>query len=60
MDDPNLFEGDMYLTQEQRAAAEAGMDVDQPMSRGSARWGLWRGGVFVYTIHDSLRELKPV
>lgn len=55
-----MFEGDMYLTPEQRAAAEAGMDVDQPMSRGSARWGLWRGGVFVYTIHDSLRELKAV
>ena len=56
MKDPNLYEGDMYLTPEQRAAAEAGQDVDKPSARGSARRGLWRGGVFVYTIHNSLSE----
>ena len=46
----------MLLTPEQRAAAEAGRDVDQVVSRGSARRGLWRGGVFVYTIHGSLSK----
>ncbi|KAL9985917.1 hypothetical protein ACROYT_G008371 [Oculina patagonica] len=56
VNNPNLYEGDMLLTSEQRAAAEAGRDVDQVLSRGSARRGLWRGGVFVYTIHNSLRR----
>ena len=55
--DPNLFEGDMILTPEQRAAAEAGQDVDAPASRGSIRRGLWKGGVLVYEISSSLRKL---
>ncbi|XP_078378886.1 zinc metalloproteinase nas-15-like [Oculina patagonica] len=52
--DPNLFEGDMLLTAEQRAAAEAGQDVDAPVSRGSINRGLWREGVLVYRIDSSL------
>jgi len=51
---PNLFEGDMILTPEQRAAAEAGQDVDAPVSRGSIRRGLWKGGVLYYRIDRSL------
>lgn len=56
VNNPNLYEGDMLLTPEQRAAAEAGQDVDQGLSRGSARRGLWRGGVFVYSITNSLSK----
>ena len=56
--DPNLFEGDMILTAEQRAAAEAGQDVDAAVSRGSIKRGLWRGGVLVYEISSSLRKLN--
>ena len=52
----NLFEGDMILTLEQRAAAEAGQDVDAPVSRGSIRRGLWKGGVLYYRIDRSLSE----
>lgn len=55
--DPNLFEGDMILTPEQRAAAEAGQDMDAPASRGSIRRGLWKGGVLVYEISSNLRKL---
>ena len=47
----------MLLTPEQRAAAEAGQDVDQVrVSRGSARRGRWRDGVFVYSITNSLSK----
>lgn len=46
----------MLLTPEQRAAAEAGHDVDQVVSRGSARRGRWRDGVFVYSITNSLSK----
>lgn len=53
---PNLFEGDMILTPQQRAAAEAGQDVDAPVSRGSIKRGLWREGVLVYRIDRSLSE----
>ena len=55
--DANLFEGDMILTPEQRAAAEAGQDVDAPFSRGSINRGLWREGVLVYEISSDLRKL---
>lgn len=58
--DPNLFEGDMILTAEQRAAAEAGQDVDAPVSRGSIKRGLWREGVLVYEISSSLRKLFKI
>ena len=53
---PNLFEGDMILTPKQRAAAEAGQDVDAPVSRGSIRSGLWDGGVLYYRIDRSLSK----
>lgn len=55
--DPNLFEGDMILTAEQRAAAEAGQDVDAPLSRGAIRRGLWKEGVLVYEISSGFRKL---
>lgn len=48
----------MLLTPKQRAAAEAGQDVDQVVSRGSARRGRWRDGVFVYSITNSLSEYR--
>ena len=46
----------MLLTPEQRAAAEAGQDVDQVVSRGSATRGRWRDGVFVYSITNGLSK----
>ena len=46
----------MVLTPEQRAAAEAGQDVDAPLSRGSFRGALWKGGVLHYRIDRSLSE----
>lgn len=52
--DPNLFEGDMYLTPRQRYKAEHGMDVDSDLKRGSSRLRLWPGGVVPYTISPSL------
>ena len=48
----------MLLTPEQRAAAEAGQDVDQVMSRGSAISGRWRDRVFVYSITNSLSKYR--
>lgn len=58
--DPKLFEGDMILTAEQRAAAEAGQDVDAPASKGSIKRGLWKEGVLVYEISSSLRKLFKI
>ncbi|XP_068718113.1 high choriolytic enzyme 2-like [Montipora capricornis] len=57
--DPDLFEGDMYLTREQRYRAEHGMDVDgspNRQKRGSTtfRNRLWERGVLVYTIDSNL------
>ncbi|XP_027056439.1 zinc metalloproteinase nas-15-like [Pocillopora damicornis] len=46
----------MILTAEQRAAAMAGQDVDEPASRGAIRRGLWPGGVLVYEIDSSFRR----
>ncbi|XP_078369994.1 zinc metalloproteinase nas-15-like [Oculina patagonica] len=54
IDDPDLFEGDMRLTAEQRLAAEMGLDVDKPLGRGSIRNRKWPGGVMVYVIDSSL------
>ncbi|XP_031566396.1 zinc metalloproteinase nas-15-like [Actinia tenebrosa] len=56
VDDPNLYEGDMILTDAQRMAAEMGMDVDKPIGRGSIKNGRWPGGVMAYTIDGSLRR----
>ena len=54
--DPNLFEGDMILTPEQKAAALAGQDVDAQVSRGSINRGTWRGGIMYYKIDSSLSK----
>ncbi|KAJ7370923.1 hypothetical protein OS493_028998 [Desmophyllum pertusum] len=54
----DVFEGDMILTAVQRAAAEAGGDVDAPVSRGAIRRGLWKGGVVVYRIDSGLSRSR--
>lgn len=47
---PDTFEGDMILSKEQ-----FGMDVDEPIGRGGAMVNKrWPGGVFVYTIDETL------
>ena len=35
--DPDLYEGDMILTPEQRMAAEMGLDVDNPMGKAATK-----------------------
>lgn len=56
----NLFEGDMFLTREQRYKAEHGMNVDvehvDRRKRGSSTRSrhLWQGGVLVYSINTNL------
>lgn len=52
--DSNLYEGDMILTAEQKMAAELGLDVDNPLGRGSAKNRQWPGGVMAYVIDGSL------
>lgn len=54
--DPDLYEGDMILTADQRMAAEMGLDVDNPMGRGSTKNRQWPGGVMAYVIDSSLCE----
>ena len=54
MYDPDLYEGDMILTPDQRMAAELGLDVDNPIGRGATKYRLWPGGVMVYVIDSSL------
>lgn len=56
--DPNLFEGDMILTPEQKAAAMAGQDVDAPVTRGSINRGTWKGGVMYYKIDRGLSKSR--
>ncbi|KAL9973977.1 hypothetical protein ACROYT_G020504 [Oculina patagonica] len=52
--DPNLFEGDMILTPEQRLEAEMGLDVDSSLKRGSVRNRLWPDGIVAYEIQSDL------
>ena len=52
--DPDLFEGDMILTPEQREAALNGGDVDQAVGRGATKGRQWPGGVLAYVIDSSL------
>lgn len=52
--DPDLFEGDMILTPEQRMAAEKGLDVDNLSGRASIKSKLWPNGVMNYEIDSSL------
>ena len=56
--DPNLFEGDMILTPEQKAAVMAGQDVDAPVTRGSINRGTWKGGVMYYKIDRGLSKSR--
>ncbi len=58
-DDPNLFEGDMILTRDQRMAAALGLDVDNPFGRAASGGRQWPGGVLVYAIHPSLGKSIP-
>jgi len=44
----------MILTDEQRMAAEMGLDVDNPLGRGSTKNRQWPGGVMAYVIDSSL------
>ena len=53
-----MYEGDMILTPEQRMAADLGMDVDNPLGRGSTIGRQWPSGVVPYVIDDSLGKLK--
>ena len=55
--DPDLFEGDMILTPEQRAYAMMGLDVSAPNKQGAASRGpLWPNGVLIYDISPVLGE----
>ncbi len=60
MDDPDLYEGDMLLTAEQRMAAEMGLDVDDPMGRGATKGRQWPGGVMAYVIDSSLCKFTVI
>ena len=52
--DPDLFEGDMIFTPEQRMVAEKGLDVDNLSGRASIKSKLWPNGVMNYEIDSSL------
>lgn len=52
--DPDLYEGDMLLTTEQRLAATLGLDIDAPYGRGSTVNRQWPRGVMAYVIDSSL------
>ncbi|CAH3121587.1 unnamed protein product [Porites lobata] len=55
IEDPDLFEGDMYLTPEQRGYAMMGLDVFTSNRQGASIKGpLWPGGVVVYDIAPAL------
>ena len=51
---PDLYEGDMILTPDQRMAAEMGLDVDNPLGRGLSENRKWPDGKLVYSIDPSL------
>ena len=51
---PDLYEGDMILTPDQRMAAEMGLDVDNPLGRGLSENRKWPDGKLVYAIDPSL------
>ena len=52
--DPDLYEGDMVLTTDQRLAATLGLDIDAPYGRGSTVNRQWPRGVMAYVIDSSL------
>jgi len=53
LDNPDLFEGDMVLTPDQRMAAELGLDV-APVGRAATKGRQWPSGVMIYAIDGSL------
>jgi len=53
MDNPDLFEGDMILTPDQRMAAELGLDV-APIGRAAIKGRQWPRGVMIYAIDRGL------
>ena len=58
IDKPDLFEGDMILTPEQRGYAEMGLDVFASNPQGAAiKSGLWPGGRVVYDIEPALGKV---
>ena len=58
INEPDLFEGDMRLTPEQRGRVMMGMDFHKSDRQGAAiRQGLWPGGVIVYDIKPTLGKL---
>ncbi|XP_068719278.1 zinc metalloproteinase nas-15-like [Montipora capricornis] len=52
--DPDLYEGDMILTAQQRMAAELGLDMDAPFGRASIKNKRWPKGVMAYVIDSTL------
>jgi hypothetical protein len=54
MYDPNLFEGDMVLTVDQKAAIDAGRDPTLVKGRASVNTPLWPNAVLPYTIDATL------
>jgi len=57
INDPNLFEGDMILTPEQRGNIEMGLDVFKTDRQGAAiRGRLWPSGVVLYDISPELAQ----
>ena len=56
--DPDLYEGDMILTPEQRMAAEMGLDVDNPMGKAATKGRQWPGGIMAYVIDSSLCTIQ--
>jgi len=54
LENPDLYEGDMILTTDQRMAAEMGLDVDDPLGRGSTKNRQWPKGEMAYVIDSSL------
>ena len=59
MHEPDLYEGDMILTPEQRQRAKNGQDVDGlDRKRDSSTYPKWRGGVIVYEIEPKLGKFS--
>ncbi|EDO45037.1 predicted protein, partial [Nematostella vectensis] len=57
IDDPNLFEGDMYLSTAQRYAAMTGRDVSKAgLGRASINKNLWPNGVLVYQLDPAIES----
>jgi len=57
LDNPDLFEGDMILTPDQRMAAELGLDV-APIGRAATRGRQWPHGVMIYAIDGRLDKFE--